>query len=73
MKVRRLCRRSGIYGITLDSTRWIDVDETATVPDIDCSARARDHFLHPAKVHNTVYQTPHEPGASTDLKANAAS
>ncbi len=32
----------------------------------------RNHFLHPAQVSNGVYQTPQEPGASTDLKANGA-
>jgi L-fuconate dehydratase len=28
----------------------------------------RTHFLHPAQVHDGVYRTPQEPGASTDLK-----
>src|SRR5580692_9111830 len=32
----------------------------------------RNHFLHPAQVSNGVYQTPQEPGASTDLKAKGA-
>lgn len=29
----------------------------------------RDHFVHPAMVRGGVYETPQEPGASTDLKA----
>jgi L-fuconate dehydratase len=31
----------------------------------------RTHFVHPAQVKGGVYQTPQEPGASTDLKVNA--
>ena len=31
----------------------------------------REHFVHPAEVKSGVYQTPQNPGASTDLKANA--
>jgi L-fuconate dehydratase len=31
----------------------------------------KKHFVHPAQVQDGVYQTPQEPGASTDLKVNA--
>jgi L-fuconate dehydratase len=31
----------------------------------------KNHFVHPAQVQDGVYQTPQEPGASTDLKVNA--
>jgi L-fuconate dehydratase len=31
----------------------------------------KNHFVHPAQVRGGVYQTPQEPGASTDLKVNA--
>jgi L-fuconate dehydratase len=31
----------------------------------------KNHFVHPAQVRDGVYQTPQEPGASTDLKVNA--
>jgi L-fuconate dehydratase len=30
----------------------------------------KSHFVHPAQVQAGVYQTPQEPGASTDLKVN---
>lgn len=30
----------------------------------------KNHFVHPAQVQGGVYQTPQEPGASTDLKVN---
>ena len=29
----------------------------------------REHFVHPAVVRDGVYQTPQEPGSSSDLKA----
>jgi L-fuconate dehydratase len=32
----------------------------------------RKHFVHPAEVSAGVYRTPHNPGASTDLKVNAS-
>jgi L-fuconate dehydratase len=32
----------------------------------------KSHFVHPAQVQGGVYQTPQEPGASTDLKVNGA-
>jgi len=31
----------------------------------------RNHFVQPAQVRGGVYETPQEPGASSDLKVNA--